>query len=203
MLEVKNTNNGRSERSATAVATARAYAEPRPNPSRVAEFPSPQTSKVTAPSLVKPGDVRDVQMRLPVIVGEAHYKGSIPVDGIINGQMGATTGLNLRQKCKNSLTCEPELSGEISFRDMLRVNGFIAGSVYSQSGTLIVDSSSRVDANVDVGVAVIGGVVNGDIVARQRVELGPNARIHGNIWTRSIQIKDGAVFEGVCRMIEE
>jgi cytoskeletal protein CcmA (bactofilin family) len=45
--------------------------------------------------------------------------------------------------------------------------------------------------------------VKGDIVARERVELGPVSRIYGNIWTRSLMIKDGAIFEGVCRMIGE
>jgi len=68
---------------------------------------------------------------------------------------------------------------------------------------LIVDATARVDADVEVGVAVISGQVNGDIVAHQRVEIGPNAQIRGNIWTRSIQIRNGAIFEGVCRMLEE
>ena len=86
---------------------------------------------------------------------------------------------------------------------MVRVNGHIAGTVYSKKGTLIVDSSARVDADVDVAVAVIGGTVNGDIVAHERVELGSAARIRGNIWTRSISIKSGAIFEGVCRMIDD
>jgi cytoskeletal protein CcmA (bactofilin family) len=84
---------------------------------------------------------------------------------------------------------------------MVRVNGHIAGTVYSKGGTLIVDSTATVDANVEVAVAVIGGTVRGDIVAHERIELGPRARIYGNIWTRSIAIKDGAVFDGVCTMI--
>jgi len=51
-------------------------------------------------------------------------------------------------------------------------------------------------------VAVIGGTVNGDIIAHQRVEVGPEARINGNIWTQSLAIQPGAVFEGVCRMLQ-
>jgi cytoskeletal protein CcmA (bactofilin family) len=60
-----------------------------------------------------------------------------------------------------------------------------------------------VDADIDVAVAVISGTVNGDIIARERVEIGPRARIYGNIWTRLIEIKDGAIFEGVCTMMAE
>ena len=137
---------------------------------------------------------------MPVLVGEAHYKGMLAVEGVITGQLGSSACLNVHQRSK-AFGSSPELAGEISFRDMLRVNGHIAGTVYSKAGTLIVDTSSRVDANVEVAVAVISGSVYGDIVAHQRVEIGPNAKIHGNIWTRSLEIKDGAIFEGVCKMI--
>jgi cytoskeletal protein CcmA (bactofilin family) len=101
------------------------------------------------------------------------------------------------------LQSQPELNGELSFKDMVRVNGHIAGSVSSKSGTLIVDTSAVVEADINVAVAVISGMVRGEIVARERVELGPASKIYGNIWTRSLVIKGGAIFEGVCRMIEE
>lgn len=144
------------------------------------------------------------QAKVPVITGEAHYRGTLRVDGMLSGQMlAAGSSLNLRQKSRLSLVKEPELSGEISFHDMVRVNGHISGTIYSQKGTLIVDLNATVDADVDVAVAVISGTVHGDIVARERVEVECAAKIYGTIWTRSISIKDGAIFEGVCRMIED
>ena len=79
----------------------------------------------------------------------------------------------------------------------------VAGTIYSKSGTLIVDASAIVAADIDVGVVVVAGSVKGDIIARERVELGPASKIYGNIWTRSLVIKDGAIFEGVCRMLDE
>lgn len=97
---------------------------------------------------------------------------------------------------------EPELDGAIGFKDMLRVNGHISGTVTSERGTLIVDDGATVDAQVDVGVAIIGGVVNGDVVARERVELGRGAVINGNISTPLLSIKPGATFHGDCRMLK-
>ena len=58
-----------------------------------------------------------------------------------------------------------------------------------------------VDALIDVSVAVINGVVNGDVIARERVELGPSAVIHGNISTPALSMKPGATFQGDCRML--
>jgi cytoskeletal protein CcmA (bactofilin family) len=140
---------------------------------------------------------------VPVIIGEATYTGTMPVDGVLFSQLGANGGtLTIKQKTKTNLRMAvPDLNGQLTFKDMLRVNGHIAGQVCSQKGTLIIDSLARVDADVKVAVAVIGGTVNGDIVAHQRVELGPEARINGNIWTQSLAIQPGAIFEGVCRML--
>lgn len=143
------------------------------------------------------------QMRVPVIIGEVSFRGMIPVDGVVTGSPGANGGtLSVKQRGRPFFGNDPELNGDLSFRDMLRVNGHIAGSVCSRKGTLIVDARAQVDADIEVSVAVIGGTVNGDIVAHQRVELGPAAKIHGNIWTRSLSIQNGATFDGVCQMIE-
>lgn len=143
------------------------------------------------------------QPRVPVITGEVTYRGYLPIDGVVTGQMSATGGgLTIKQRPRNGRTePEPELDGEISFKDMLRVNGHISGRVHSEKGTLIVDASARVDAFIEVAVAVIGGTVNGDIVGRERVELGPNAVINGNISTPKLAIKPGATFQGDCRML--
>src|ERR1700730_18538969 len=129
--------------------------------------------------------------KLPVIIGEAHFKGVLAADGLLSGQLGSGSSLNVKQRTTAFFASEPELEGDISFKDMVRINGHIAGTVYSKTGTLIVDTEARVDAKVDVAVAVIGGTVRGDIVARERVELGPVSKIYGNIWTRSIVIKNG------------
>lgn len=144
------------------------------------------------------------QARVPVITGEAIYRGSMPVDGIISGQLGAAgSTLTVKQRPRNGpIESVPELDGELSFKDMLRVNGHIAGRVTSQNGTLIVDPSARVDADIDVGVAVVSGIVNGDVIAHVRVELGPAAIINGNISTRALTMKPGAVFQGDCRMLK-
>ncbi len=144
------------------------------------------------------------QARVPVITGEATYRGLMPVDGVITGQLGANgSALSIRQRPRRGpLESEPELNGEISFKGMLRVNGHIAGKVFSFKGTLIIDSSARVDASIDVAVAVISGTVNGDVVGHERVELGSGAVINGNISTRSIGMKPGAIFQGDCRMLK-
>ena len=94
------------------------------------------------------------------------------------------------------------ITGEASFKSMLRVDGRFSGRITSGTGTLIVGSGGQVDANIEVDVAMIHGVVNGDIIAGQRIELGRAAKLNGNIQTPSLVIEQGAVFEGSCKMVQ-
>ena len=94
------------------------------------------------------------------------------------------------------------LTGEANFKAMMRVDGHLSGRVSSTSGTLIVGANGKVDANIEVAVAVIQGTINGDIIATQRLELGRAAKVHGNIQTPSLIIEQGAIFEGSCKMLQ-
>lgn len=94
------------------------------------------------------------------------------------------------------------LTGETNFQSMLRVDGHITGRVTSKEGTLIVGSTGQVDANVDVAAAVISGTVNGDVITSERLDLGPTAKVVGNITTPRLLIADGAILEGGCNMVE-
>lgn len=153
---------------------------------------------VASPATQKPNTF---QTRVPVITGEAIYRGYLPVDGVISGQLTASGGgLTIKQRVRTD--SDPELDGEISFKDLLRVNGHIRGKVQSERGTLIVDEAATVDAQIEVGVAIISGEVNGDVFARERVELGRGAVINGNISTPLLSIKPGATFRGDCRMLK-
>jgi cytoskeletal protein CcmA (bactofilin family) len=92
------------------------------------------------------------------------------------------------------------LTGETTFKSMVRIDGQLTGKISSETGTLIVGNNGRLDANVDVAIATIHGTVNGDIIATQRLELGRTAKVTGNVQTPSLMIEQGAIFEGSCRM---
>lgn len=94
------------------------------------------------------------------------------------------------------------VTGEANFKAMMRVDGHLSGRVNSSSGTLIVGANGKLDANIEVAIAIVHGTVNGDIIATQRLELGRAAKLNGNIQTASLMIEPGALFEGSCKMIK-
>jgi cytoskeletal protein CcmA (bactofilin family) len=176
---------------------------------KTAARPSPAESASVTPirpvpvnSLAQPRKSAAFRPRIPPITGEALYRGTMPVDGIITGQLGAAgSTMSVKQRPRNG-DSEPELDGEIIFKDMLRINGHVAGKISSTQGTLIVDGSARVDASIDVAICVVSGTVNGDVIAQERVELGPAAIVRGDICTSSLAMKPGAIFTGNCRMLK-
>jgi len=94
------------------------------------------------------------------------------------------------------------VTGEANFKAMMRVDGHLSGRVNSSSGTLIVGANGKLDANIEVAIAIVHGTVNGDIIATTRLELGRAAKLNGNIQTASLMIEPGALFEGSCKMIK-
>ena len=90
-----------------------------------------------------------------------------------------------------------KFSGEVQFRSMLRIDGHFSGHVDSAEGTLIVSAGAQVrQAVINVAVAKINGIVEGDINASKEVVLGPTADVKGKISTRSLVVEEGALING-------
>jgi cytoskeletal protein CcmA (bactofilin family) len=90
---------------------------------------------------------------------------------------------------------------EISFHGMLRVDGHLTGRVESDDGVLIVSSTGTVDAGIKVAVAVVDGIVRGDIYASERIEIGSRAQVIGDIQTPSLSLAEGGILDGNCHFM--
>ena len=88
-------------------------------------------------------------------------------------------------------------SGLISFRGAARIDGELTGSVVAE-GLLVLGPASRVQARVEVDALVVGGLLEGDVDARDRVELEATGRVVGNVRSPRLRISEGGVLEGRC-----
>ena len=92
----------------------------------------------------------------------------------------------------------PGSNCEIVFEGVLHFDGYSIGNMTSPDGTLVLTKRGRIEADVNVRVAIINGWVTGDITASERVVLESEARVTGQIRTRALSVKLGAVFDGEC-----
>ena len=92
-----------------------------------------------------------------------------------------------------------EVTGDISFEGGLHIDGLVKGNVLAEpdsSSVLSVSEAGRVEGEVRVPHIVLNGSVVGDVYATERVELGPRARVSGNVYYHLIEMAAGAEVNG-------
>jgi cytoskeletal protein CcmA (bactofilin family) len=94
-----------------------------------------------------------------------------------------------------------EFSGELRFRDVLRIDGRAKGRIVSDN-MLIIGETGFVDAEIDCGIVSIRGRVSGEVRGRERIELLSGCRVQARLVSPKLLIEDGAFFEGDCQMGE-
>ena len=90
-------------------------------------------------------------------------------------------------------------SGQLSFQGSARIDGTVDGDIQCQ-GTLTIGESAEVKAKITAQVVVIHGKVEGNVSAKEKIELIAPARLIGNIDTPKLIITEGVVFDGDCSM---
>ena len=93
------------------------------------------------------------------------------------------------------------IEGEIQGPENLHVEGYLKGSV-TLSGDIFIGSSGIVEANLEAKIIVIQGEVTGNVKAHHQLEIHPTGKLVGDCTAASIDIKEGAVFEGRSNMIK-
>lgn len=90
--------------------------------------------------------------------------------------------------------------GDIHFVDGLHVDGVIRGDVISDpqdpGATLTLSELGTIEGNVRVGNVMLNGTVVGDVIASNRVELAPKARITGTLTYALLEMSMGAEING-------
>jgi len=95
-----------------------------------------------------------------------------------------------------------EITGEIRFSEIMRVNANISDTIVSNSGNLLIMKRNRVKATVQAGIVEVSGIVEGTITAKNSVKIHSTGRVYGDIYTPALIIEHGAVFDGKCHMLD-
>lgn len=95
-----------------------------------------------------------------------------------------------------------ECNGDFNAEGSIRVDGTIQGNV-TVSGTLIVGVTGYICGDINAGIVIVGGEVNGNINAPEKTELTTTARMIGDIVTNAIVIDEKAIFQGRCDMNQD
>ena len=96
------------------------------------------------------------------------------------------------------------MQGTLSFKEPvnLRINGKFEGNLETK-GNLTIGQTALVFADIIGDNIVIGGKVKGRVTAKERLTLLPTAIVEGDIYPSKLNVAEGAIFEGECRMLHD
>jgi len=94
---------------------------------------------------------------------------------------------------------DAHIKGEMSFDGSVRILGSFEGKM-SSGGTIEIGESSRCKATVEGVRVVVEGQIEGEIAARETIELKTKAVVRGDISAESLVVADGARLSGHCRI---
>jgi cytoskeletal protein CcmA (bactofilin family) len=92
-----------------------------------------------------------------------------------------------------------EFDGKLTFEGTVRIDGKFTGSIVSND-VLVVGEGAKISAEITCGTIIVHGEINGNIKARNTVELHHPAKVRGNVETPVLMVEKGVMFEGQTKM---
>ena len=96
---------------------------------------------------------------------------------------------------KNILNSDVEIKGTLKFSGELTFEGKLEGEVQTE-GLLNVGDSAVINGNVNAQSVIVRGKVNGNLTAKEKVDLKAKAEIFGDIKAAKLVIEEGVTFVG-------
>lgn len=85
--------------------------------------------------------------------------------------------------------------GLLAFWGLARVEGRVTGEI-AADGVLEVGPDAIVSARIDVDALVVEGLVEGEVLARDRVEVRAGGRVTASVRTPKLVLDEGGSLEG-------
>ncbi len=96
---------------------------------------------------------------------------------------------------KSVIAADVEFTGTIKCASEIRIDGKLEGELHCEKDVAI-GKSAVIKGNMTVNSATVEGTVNGNVTARDRIELKASARLTGDIKSKRLTVEDGVTFVG-------
>ena len=96
---------------------------------------------------------------------------------------------------KNILNADVEIKGTLKFAGELTFDGKLDGDINSD-GVLNLGDSAVVKGNLNVNTVVLRGKVNGNVTAKEKIEIKTKAELFGDVRSARLVIEEGVTFVG-------
>ena len=88
-----------------------------------------------------------------------------------------------------------EITGTLKGSGSVRIDGKLEGEL-NCNGDAIIGKDAKIKGNLSVNSATIEGTINGNVTAKDRIEMKSSARVTGDIRAKRLAVEDGVTFIG-------
>jgi cytoskeletal protein CcmA (bactofilin family) len=109
--------------------------------------------------------------------------------------MSTTPNASSNANSKNILNADVEIKGTLKFAGELTFDGKLEGDITSE-GALNVGDNAVIKGNLNVSSVVLRGKINGNVTAREKIEIKAKTELFGDIRAPKLVIEEGVTFVG-------
>jgi cytoskeletal protein CcmA (bactofilin family) len=105
------------------------------------------------------------------------------------------------EKLESLIGANSSFKGDIDTKGTLRIDGSIEGNV--NADWVILGEKSSIKGDVSARGIIVGGKIEGNLRAKEIVEIKPKGQVYGDIYTSKLTVIEGGIFEGKSSMLKE
>ncbi len=102
-------------------------------------------------------------------------------------------------QASNRILLGTEITGDITSKGDLRIDGKLSGSV-TMEGKLVIGEKGEVDGDINCTNATVAGTLKGRINVKELMTMLKSAHVEGDLITGKLSVEPGAEFTGTCSM---
>lgn len=102
------------------------------------------------------------------------------------------------EKLESFIGANSNFKGDIDTKGTLRVDGTTEGN--ANADWVILGEKAIMKGNISARGIIVGGRVEGNMSAKEIVEIKSKGQVFGDIFTSKLTIVDGGIFEGRSSM---
>lgn len=102
---------------------------------------------------------------------------------------------NTPNSSKNVLSSDVEIKGNLKFSGELTMEGKLEGEI-TTDGLLNLGETGTVNGNMNVNSVIVRGKINGNVIAKDKIEIKSKAEVFGDVRASKLVIEEGVTFVG-------
>ncbi|MDJ0976535.1 MAG: polymer-forming cytoskeletal protein [Planctomycetota bacterium] len=106
---------------------------------------------------------------------------------------------NSSQEFSTVIGADAKFKGELQFEGGVRIDGSFDGAIKTP-GKVLISQKGQMKGEIDAGSTTVEGTVDGNLTAKDRIELNASCKLTGDIKASKLLVKEGAVFVGRCEV---